>query len=252
MKLSNRIFNSQTAWVTLFAVAMGLLECVVVVYMRLLYYPHGFSFPLAPMEPYVIGVELLREFATLVMLLAIGMIAGRSSAGRMAWFVYAFAIWDLFYYVFLKVLLGWPESLLTWDLLFLIPVTWVGPVIAPVINSLCMILLAVVILTGKISRLKVTEWLLLVAGSVVVIVAYTEVYLQHMLSRFTPAELFDVSRSRELIEYGCALIPGGFPWLLFAAGVAVHLAAILMIWRRKAVTRGIGNPQGQGQRLPLR
>jgi membrane protein implicated in regulation of membrane protease activity len=57
-----------------------------------------------------------------------------------------FAIWDIFYYIFLWLLIGWPESFFTWDILFLLPVTWVGPVLAPVINSLTMIVLAGLIL----------------------------------------------------------------------------------------------------------
>jgi len=43
------------------------------------------------------------------------------------------------FYAGLKLLLGWPASLLTWDILFLIPVPWVGPVIAPVLVSVAMI-----------------------------------------------------------------------------------------------------------------
>ncbi|MBK6833902.1 MAG: hypothetical protein IPG89_06345 [Bacteroidetes bacterium] len=65
------------------------------------------------------------------MLVGAGIIAGKTRLTRFAYFIIAFAIWDIFYYVFLYVLLQWPESLFTWDILFLVPVPWTGPVIAP-------------------------------------------------------------------------------------------------------------------------
>lgn len=117
--------------ITAFAVAMGFLEATVVVYLRAIYYPTGFTFPLVSMAPQLVVAELLREAATLVMLLAPAALLSRNRLERFAWFCWAFAVWDLFYYVFLKVLLGWPESLLTWDVLFLLPTVWVGPVLAP-------------------------------------------------------------------------------------------------------------------------
>ena len=132
--------------ITIFSIAMGFMESSVVVYLREILYPGGFDFPLAPINLHLAITELIREAATLIMLLTIGIIAGRTASERFAWFIFSFAIWDLFYYIFLKLLLGWPESLLTWDILFLIPITWVGPVISPVLVALTMILLAVIII----------------------------------------------------------------------------------------------------------
>jgi len=109
--------------------------------------------------------EIFREAATLIMLVGIGIIAGRNSSERFAWFLYSFAVWDIFYYVFLKLLLNWPESFMTWDILFLIPVTWVGPVIAPVIVSITMIAFALIILYSNQKSIPVTikssEWICL-------------------------------------------------------------------------------------------
>jgi len=85
-------------------------------------------------------VELPREFATLVMLLAVGMLAGRTWRARLGYAAIAFGVWDIFYYVFLKIICGWPHSLLDWDILFLLPLPWWGPVLAPVLISLMMIL----------------------------------------------------------------------------------------------------------------
>src|SRR5579859_4688314 len=136
--------HTRMIWLTLFSIAMGFLETAVVVYLRKIYYPHGFQFPLTPVDPDIGLVEFLREAATIIMLVGIGIIAGKNTSQKFAIFLYCFAVWDIFYYVFLKLLLGWPESLFTWDILFLIPVPWVGPVLAPSIVALTMIAFALV------------------------------------------------------------------------------------------------------------
>jgi hypothetical protein len=84
-------------------------------------------------------VELMRELATMVMLFTVGALAGRTWRARVGYMVIAFGVWDIFYYVFLKVMCDWPHSLLDWDILFLIPLPWWGPVLAPVLISLLMI-----------------------------------------------------------------------------------------------------------------
>ena len=141
MKLHQQLFT-----ITAFAIAMGFLESAVVVYLREILYPEGFAFPLSPIPVSLALTELLREVATLIMLVGIGIIAAKRFSTGFAWFIYSFAIWDIFYYLFLKLLLDWPESLFTWDVLFLIPTTWTGPVLSPILVSLTMILLALVIL----------------------------------------------------------------------------------------------------------
>ena len=132
---------------------MGFLEAAVVVYLREILYPGGFSFPLSPVPASLALTEIFREVATLVMLVSIGILAGRKFSTGFAWFIYSFAIWDIFYYIFLKAVLGWPESLMTWDVLFLIPTTWTGPVLTPVLVSLTMILFA-----GSSSTGMNTDW----------------------------------------------------------------------------------------------
>jgi hypothetical protein len=84
--------------------------------------------------------EMMRELSTLVMLLMVGFLAGRTWRSRIGYSVIAFGIWDIFYYVFLKVMTGWPHSLLDWDILFLIPLPWWGPVLAPVMIAALMIM----------------------------------------------------------------------------------------------------------------
>ena len=223
---------------TIFAIAMGLLETIVVIYLRELYYPEGFAFPVKAMEPHIVSIELLRELATILMLVTIGIISGRNFTTRFAWFLYSFAIWDIFYYIFLKVLVQWPESLLTWDILFLIPVTWAGPVLAPVINSLTMILLAALLIKANNRQnfpLKPFEWALLLIGSVIIIIAYTQEYVIFMLKRFTFQELLGWGNINEMISHASTFIPFSFNWILFLSGVMIHVLAIGSLGMRKGV-----------------
>ena len=132
----------RTMWlvVVAFAVAMAWFEAATVYYLRLLvdritpYQPD----PL-PMRGNIGGVELLREAATLVMLLAAGTLAGRTWRARLGYAAIAFGVWDIFYYLFLRVMCGWPASLFDWDILFLLPLPWWGPVLAPVCVAVLMI-----------------------------------------------------------------------------------------------------------------
>jgi len=189
------------------------------------------------MEPDIITVELLREAATVIMLLAIGAISGKTSVEKFGWFIYSFAIWDIFYYIFLKLLIGWPESLMTWDILFLIPATWTGPVVAPLINSITMIILAWLIISSKLPSkqpvVKPHEWALLITGALVVIISYTLDYTRFMTEKHSFHELFDPSCSTAVIGTAVSYSPVSFPWLVFSTGVLLHLTAIALIaWRK--------------------
>jgi len=119
--------------VCLFAAAMGILEAIVVVYLRRIYYPDGFAFPLVPMDPPILRAEVIREAMTLIMLACVAWIAAERPWSRPMAFLVAFGVWDIAYYAGLKAFLGWPESPLAPDILFLIPKIWVGPVLAPVL-----------------------------------------------------------------------------------------------------------------------
>ncbi len=126
--------------VAAFALAMGWLEAAVVFYLRTLI---GRIEPWQP-EPFpVVGriapVELARELATLLMLLAVGALAGRERRTRWGYTMVAFGVWDIAYYGCLKLISGWPDSLLAWDVLFLIPLPWWGPVLAPMLIAALMI-----------------------------------------------------------------------------------------------------------------
>jgi hypothetical protein len=132
------LMRRRLAWLTVYAVAMAYLESAVVVYLRAIYYPQGFDFPIAPMPPAMMAIEVGREAATLVMLIGVAALAGADRWEAFLAFCWSFGVWDVCYYVWLWVFLRWPASLFTWDVLFLIPVPWIGPVLAPVIVSVAL------------------------------------------------------------------------------------------------------------------
>ena len=135
-------FSERTRWaiVLAFAVAMAWVEAASVFYIRAL---------VDRIEPYQVNplpindalgyVELWREAATLVMIATLGGLAGRTWHLRAGYAALAFGVWDIFYYVFLRIMTGWPRTLLDWDILFLLPLPWWGPVVAPVSIALVMI-----------------------------------------------------------------------------------------------------------------
>lgn len=227
-------------WITLFSIAMAFLETSVVIYLRKLYYPEGFNFPLKVMDKDIAIIEIFREFATLIMLLGAGFIAGRNKTEKFGLFLYSFAVWDIFYYIFLKITLNWPESLLTWDILFLIPTTWVGPVIAPVIVSIIMIAFAIIIskFTGINIKTRISqrEWILLIIGSIVLIIGFVYDYVRYMLEFFSLSEIISPTNIDKLREKALLYIPVAFPWLIFIIGLGLITTGISMFFLRNRST----------------
>ncbi len=216
----------------IFSAAMGLLETIVVVYLRELYYPEGFSFPLAAFSPRLYGIELLRELATLVMLLSISMLAGRGIR-IFASFLLTFAVWDVAYYLGLKLLLDWPASLLTWDILFLIPWAWAGPVLAPLLCCVMMILLAGLILRMSDSGTKPvmlrSDWLILVGGALLILYAFLEDY---GLLLYRSGLFGGLEGGKETGRLIAAYVPVQFNWPVFLGGCGIILAVMGRMWRR--------------------
>lgn len=202
--------------VAVFACAMAYLEAAVVVYLRRL---------VDVVEPWrdpgvydatIAAIEVAREAATLVMLAALGWACGRNARTRVAFALFAFGVWDILYYGWLKVLLGWPDSLVTPDILFLIPLPWWGPVIAPVLVALLLAAGGVGVIAlddrGREVRPGAVDWGLMAAG------------VGLILAAFMADALAALPATAEALS---ALRPGPFRWGLYAAGLALMSTGIV-------------------------
>jgi len=142
------------AALTLYAVAMAYVEAMVVVYLRRMLpftrmaegTVHEVKAILQANHLYF--EEQTREAATIIMLAAVALATGKGARERWAAFLWCFALWDICYYLFLRVWTGWPRSLAEWDVLFLIPVPWLAPVGLPVAIAAAMAVAALLLFRG--------------------------------------------------------------------------------------------------------
>ena len=209
----------------LFGSAFGYLEAAVVSYLRDLHEPArqriypGRSpselFPLLTLDQLrataqqqrTLAIEIGREAATIIMLAAVALLVARNAGQWAAAFVIAFGTWDITFYVFLKLLLGWPASLLTWDILFLIPVPWAAPVLAPVLVSAAMISTG----TWHLRRdahhdpvtVSATQWAGVMVGAVIIVISFAMDY-PHLMT---------------------GGMPHPFTWSVFSAGLLIGLGS---------------------------
>src|SRR5688572_21525181 len=222
-------------WIIVFSIAMGFLENAVVVYLRELYYSDGFQFPLRSIPPNIARVEFFRELATIFMLIGVGVLAGKTRLERFAYFVLSFAIWDLFYYVFLYLCLGWPQSLATWDILFLIPVPWVGPVWAPCLLCILMIFGSIYIIykstKGKNVSISRSQWFLMIGGAAICIVAFMWDYYNYV----NGPDYWSFLSAHQLFEELGSYVPKEFNYPLFFAGfLSMCLSVFLFTQKSKS------------------
>jgi hypothetical protein len=208
----------------LFGISFGYVEAAVVVYLRALYdpirarlhperNPHDL-FPLitpqqladaGPENPRRLAIEIGREAATMLMLGAVALAAARNLHEWIAAFAVAFGVWDIMFYAFLKLMIHWPESLATWDILFLIPLPWVGPVWAPVLVALSMIVCGLIALRAGEVRGRLPHWAGVLAGAAVIVIAF----------------IWDFRNT------SAGGLPNPFNWPLFFAGELIGLSAFL-------------------------
>ena len=227
-------------WLTLFSISMGFMETAIVIYLRKIYYPGGFQFPLVPIDPDIGLVEFLREAATIIMLLGIGILTGKTASQKFSFFIYCFAVWDLFYYIFLKIFINWPESFFTWDILFLIPVPWVGPVIAPCIISVTMITLMLLIIyfqeIGLNTKIKFKEWVLLSSGSCIVIVSFMWDYFRYIHQNNSAKGIWTLSSKESMFNEISNYVPSDYNWTLFLLGeIIIVCGMVIFIIRVKRI-----------------
>lgn len=222
-----RLPDSLSNWkrwcvVVLFAAAMAWVESSVVFYLRTMvnrlepYQPD----PL-PVFGALAGAELVREFSTLVMLGTVGWLAGRTRRSRIGYALVAFGVWDIFYYIFLKLLTSWPHSLLDWDILFLLPLPWWGPVLAPVL--IAMLMIAGGTLVSQFDRSGRAIW----PGRLTSVVAAIGIALA--LYVFMADAIARLDQGAEAIR---TTLPKEFHWQLFLTALALMSSPIAEItWR---------------------
>ncbi len=228
--------RNKIIFLTTFSIAMGFLEAAVVVYLRQLYYPEGFAFPLRFTAIEEISVEYLREISTIVMLFSIGIVTGRNFYERLSYFLFCFGIWDIFYYVWLKVLLNWPPSFLTWDILFLIPVVWAGPVLAPIICAATMIIIAGCILhfqqKGYLVRINFLEWVLLCSGASFIFATFVWDYSKIMIQGGIISRFLALGTDLHFQKMVAHYIPTDYQWPLFILGESLILSFVVLYCKR--------------------
>src|SRR6266540_5596426 len=206
-----------TRWfiVVAFAVAMAWVEAASVYYLRTM---------VGRIDPYqenplpirgVLGqVELVREVATLVMLLTIGMLAGRTWHKRLGYTAIAFGVWDVLYYVFLRMICDWPKSLFDWDILFLLPLPWWGPVVAPVCIALLMIVWGTLVSLGPVCNappVSSAAWRLSALGIAIALYVF-------------------MADSVRVVHHGAdvmrSVLPTTFNWSMFAVAFGLMSAPV--------------------------
>ncbi|HEY5487220.1 MAG TPA: hypothetical protein VIK06_06185 [Candidatus Limnocylindrales bacterium] len=219
-------FRLRALTVVVYAAAMAYVESAAVVYLQR---AQGISpehlFPLQ--SPQVLGnlagIEVGREAATLFMLATVGVLAGRRWLDRLAWCAVAFGVWDIGYYFWLWVFIGWPHSPATWDVLFLIPVPWAGPVVAPITVSLALIGFGLgaawQVGQGRALRVSLPGAVLALAGGFLVILSFT----------------LDVPDGLGNVP------PPWHPWPIFVVGMALAAWAGAMTLRVGVANVGIAN-----------
>ena len=225
--MPEKIWRRTAAGLILFGISFGYVEAAVVVYLRALYdpvrhalhpdRPAGELFPLitvaqlqtaAPEKSWLLRVEVAREAATMIMLASVALIVAGDRPLWLPAFAIAFGTWDLSFYLFLKLLLHWPASIMTWDILFLIPVPWVAPVLAPAIVSITIIGTGLLALARPV-RMLPAHWGAMTLGGALILMSF----------------MWD---HQNLSAGG---LPRPFAWRLFGAGELVGVAAFLHAFR---------------------
>ena len=210
----NSKFIKKILLVFLFGIAFAYIEAAVVAYLRTIYYPTGFRFPLVMHYDRNLTIEFFRELATLVILFSSSALLSRKFWEGFGYFVIIFGVWDIFYYVWLEVIIGWPASVFDPDILFLIPVPWIGPVLSAVLISFTMIVIGVDITRlfykGYNVKPGLIHWAMVLIGSALIFYSY-------------------------MSDFGAAFYqqyPKPYNWFLLAGGIILFIIAYIHLHKK--------------------
>jgi hypothetical protein len=197
--------------VAISSIAMAYLEAAAVIYLSMISPPEGSK--IMPIN--TILIEYGREFSTIAMLLVIGHLSGKTRIDRFFYFIFCFGIWNIFYYVWLKIFLNWPASMLENEILFLIPIPWIGPVIASILVSLTMITAAVLSLylqdKGYALKVKKEHLLLTILGCIIIFISFFwNAYTKNLLEESNP----------------------GFQWGIFLIGEVLLITGLILFLKK--------------------
>jgi hypothetical protein len=225
---------------TILSIAMGFLESVVVVYLRQLYYPEGFGFPLKEAIGADFSLESSREITTIIILLTVSVLAGGRPYERFSYFLYCFGVWDIFYYVGLKAVLNWPSSLFTWDVLFLIPIVWLAPVLAPIVCATTMIIFSGFILyyqnKGYPVRINLLGWSLMSLGALFILITFIWDYSKIIIQGGFFNSFFSLATDPYFQSIVTSHIPNTYNWILFILGeFLIFISLVIFVRRIKSI-----------------
>ena len=189
---------------------MAYLESSVVVYLRRLYGITDYAMGAPKFEPVIAAIEVGRELSTLIMLLAVGWVTGYTLQSRLSYSFIVFGLWDIFYYFWLWVLVRWPNSIFETDLLFLIPLPWWGPVIAPMLIACLMVMGGFLAIYAEDNGCKIkfslTDVLALITGILILLFSFMEDAISIM-----PADVATIAQ----------LHPTSFNWIIYILGLLI-------------------------------
>jgi len=201
--------------VGIFAIAMAYLESAVVVYLRAMYGIVDLVRDTKFTPDIYTVIEVGREAVTIVMLVFISLIAGNTRQKKIGYFFYSFGVWDIFYYIWLFMFIQWPKSLFEWDILFLIPLPWWGPVLVPVLISILLITIGYLLINEGSFKIKRIDWVIFCLSILIILFTFMEDSI-----RVTLSGTGNINEIR----------PTNFNWLLFSIAFAGMILTSLKVF----------------------
>ena len=215
-----KLIGLRISSVIIFAIAMGILEAICVVYIRQIMFPPDGNITNTPISDFNFMIEAIRESMTIIMLITVSILSAYNLRARIAMFFLAFGTWDILYYIGLRIFLQWPGSFMDWDTLFLIPVAWYSPVLVPVLISIYFIFGSIFIVLHESNGTKLKF-------------NFSVVLLQ--LLAFVVWFYSFIINSAKISENGYT--NAKYPWILLFLGFVLGVTSLaISIFRRKKTT----------------